>query len=73
MEILKRWKVECPKTERDVYLTFSIIETTTLDSPQREGIVGLLQNCSLCAEAGLTVCANCPRAAELINLPVNIK
>ena len=73
MEILKRWKVECPKVAHDVYLTFSIIETTTLDSVRREGIIGRLKNCSLCAEAGVAVCSDCKIAANFNNQPVNLK
>ena len=73
MEILKHWKVECPKVAHDVYLTFSIIETTTLDSVRREGIIGRLKNCSLCTEAGIAVCNNCRTAANLNNLSVSLE
>lgn len=73
METLKRWKLECPLLKREAYLTFSIIETTSLDASKREGIVGLLKKCSLCTEAGIAVCNNCRTAANLNNLSVSLE
>ena len=73
MKALKRWKLECPLLKREAYLTFSIIETTSLDVAKREGIVGPLKKCSLCTEAGIAVCNNCHTAANLTNMPVDLE
>lgn len=75
MEILKCWKLECPLLKKTTYLTFSIIETTTQESPRREGLIGLPQKCSLYidADAGLAVCSDCTIAAKLTGLPINLK
>lgn len=73
MEIPRRWKLECPRLKRDAYLTFSIIETTILASSKKEGLIGRLKNCSLCAKAGIDICGDCPWASELMNQPVNLE
>jgi hypothetical protein len=68
--MLKYCKLKCPLSGQDTYLTFSIAETTTLASSKKEGTIAYLEKCSLCES---DPCGTCPKAAELIGLPVNLE
>ena len=67
-----RVKSECHKLKREAYLMFSVIEAAVFDSPEN-GIIGLLERCSLCAGTGADACSDCPAIAEFTNRTVSLK
>ena len=61
-------KVFCSKINKEVFLTFDIIQAKTMDKPN-EYLIGLISNCSAC---GNNICKGCPLAKALYNQPINL-
>ena len=63
------FNITCTKYHKLVSLTFDVIETTTLSSSHREGIIGIMSKCSLCKNNN---CQDCPHSKEFEGLPINL-
>lgn len=55
-----RKKVPCFKINEDVYLTFDLVNVSTMSEPNQY-IVGMFRNCSACKN----ICENCFWVKEL--------
>ena len=60
-----RKQLLCPKINKDVYLTFDLIDTTTIIDSKRQYIIGLFKNCSFCKN----ICEDCFWKKELQGKP----
>ena len=64
-EAIMRKQVPCPKINKDVYLTFDLVDITTNADSKRQYIIGLFKNCSACKN----ICEDCFWIKELQGKP----
>ena len=68
IEVFMKRKVFCSEINKEVFLTFDIINAATVDRPNQY-LIGLISSCSAC---GNKICKECLLAKALCNQPIDL-